>query len=386
MKESRIRQLFEDRLTGQLSPEEEQEWLELMLDPAQAAERDQIIEEYYDRLPIGHSMEPEVADSIFRDVVQAPVRSLPVRRNRRVFLAAAVVLGIAAATGLWLWGGRKTSEKPVAENVYKNDIGPGGNHAVLTLSGGTTITLDSAATGKLASQGGTSVMKVNAGSLVYAKGTAGQAVVYNTLSTPAGGQYELTLSDGTHVWLNALSSIKFPATFGGQDRTVEMTGEVYFEVAKDGRLPFRVRAGGTDVDVLGTSFNVNAYADESSVKTTLQQGAVRLEANGKDLVLKPGQQGQSGGADAPALVKGADVDQAVAWRKGIFSFEDVDIHTVMRQLSRWYGITVRYEGQQKQELFSGKMGRDLSLTQVLTEMSQYDVHFSLEGKTLTVLP
>ena len=134
------------------------------------------------------------------------------------------------------------------------------------------------------------------------------------------------------------------------------------------------------------TYAFNAYADESSVKTTLQQGAVRLMTNGKDLVLKPGQQGEAEGVDAPVLVKGADVDQAVAWRKGIFSFEDADIHMVMRQLSRWYGITVRYEGQQKQGLFSGKLGRDLNLTQVLTGLSQSDVHFSLEGKTLTVLP
>ena len=203
MKESRIRQLFEGRLNGQLSAEEEEEWMELIIDPAQAAERDQLIEEYYDRLPVGYTMEPEVADALFRDVVRAPVRSLPARRRRRVFLAAAALLGVVVATGLWMRSGRKAGNEPLAENVYKNDIGPGGNHAVLTLSGGATIILDSAATGNLASQGGASVVKVDAGKLTYARGTAGQPTVYNTLSTPVGGQYELTLSDGTQVWLNA---------------------------------------------------------------------------------------------------------------------------------------------------------------------------------------
>lgn len=387
MKEERIRQLFEGWMNGQLSESEEQEWMQLLVDPTLEDERDRIIGHYYQDLPIGHRMEPEVADALFRKILPAPVRELPQRRRRWGLLAAAVMAGAVVLTGaIWLAGRTKDMGKPVAGNVYKNDVAPGGNHAVLTLAGGATILLDSAADGNLASQGGAKVLKLDAGSLSYQRTAADMAMVYNMLSTPSGGQYQLILSDGTHVWLNALSSIRFPTAFGGSDRTVELTGEAYFEVAKDNKRPFKVHTGGMDVVVLGTSFDVNAYKDEPAIRTTLQQGSVKLVMDGKEMLLHPGQQGETEGPDGLALVKDADVDQALAWMKGFFSFEDADIQMIMRQLSRWYGIEVRYEGLRKKGSFGGKMGRDLSLTQVLTGLSQSGIHFRLEGKQLTVLP
>jgi transmembrane sensor len=206
------------------------------------------------------------------------------------------------------------------------------------------------------------------------------------VTTPAGGEYEITLSDGTKVWLNAISSLKFPTVFDGPDRTVDLTGEGYFDVAKNVGKPFHVRVNGVEVDVLGTEFDVNAYADETSIKTSLLNGSVRLLRGGTTMLLKSGEQGQTTGAEGLGLVKDADLDAAVAWKKGYFSFEDANVQTVMRELSRWYGIEVKYEANPAGGSFGGEMGRDLKLTQVLDGLSKSGVHFQLEGKVLTVLP
>jgi transmembrane sensor len=313
--------------------------------------------------------------------------SLAKSRRKSMFAAAAVIL-ILIGLGTFLWVRYpKKNTSTYAFNEFKNDVAPGGNKAILTLADGKKITLDSASKGNLASQGGVKVTKVDAGRLSYTGNLAsGSEMVYNAVSTPSGGQYEITLADGTKVWLNALSTLKFPTAFSGHERSVQLSGEAYFEVSKDNKKPFHVNANGIDVEVLGTHFNVNAYPDETSIKTTLLEGKVKLVKAGAIILLKPGEQGQTDGASGFVLVKDADVNQAVAWKNGFFSFEDVNIQAVMRQLERWYGIKVQYEGNPVQGSFGGKMGRDLSLTQVLTGLSKSDVHFHLEGTTLTVLP
>jgi len=308
------------------------------------------------------------------------------RRTRMFAAAAAILIIIGVGTFVWVTYPIKNTST-AASNEFKNDVPPGGNKAILTLSNGNKITLDSAAKGNLANQGGVKVTKVDAGKLSYiGKLASGSEALYNTVSTPSGGQYEITLADGTKVWLNALSTLKFPTAFPGPERSVQLTGEAYFEVSKDKKKPFHVNANGIDVEVLGTHFNVNAYPDETSIKTTLLEGKVKLVKAGANILLEPGEQGQTNGASGFVLVKNADVDQAVAWKNGFFSFEDVNIQAIMRQLERWYGIKVQYEGGPLQGSFGGKMGRDLSLTQVLTGLSKSDVHFHLEGTTLTVLP
>jgi ferric-dicitrate binding protein FerR (iron transport regulator) len=215
----------------------------------------------------------------------------------------------------------------------------------------------------------------------------------------------VTLADGTKVWLNALSKLQYPNAFVGKDRTVDLTGEAYFEIAKDKSRPFMVRVNGVQVQVLGTSFNVNAYKDETGIKTTLLEGGVRLVKGDVTALLKPGQQGVTGAPDAGAAANGqrgttsaqaiatsgfsvhnADIDQVMAWKNGFFSWDAADVHTVMRQISRWYGVEVRYEGTPTTALFGGEIGRDLTLTQVLTGLSKSKVHFQLDGKILTVLP
>lgn len=302
-------------------------------------------------------------------------------------LAAAIFIGtILMTAALWWRKDRKLPETPIVSSSFKHEVAPGGNHALLTLANGSTIALDKTGKDNLGMQGNARVVNISTGNLVY-RATAGKpaSVCYNTITTPAGGQYQVTLSDGTRVWLNALSTLKYPTSLAGADRTVQLTGEAYFEVAKNKNSPFHVEVAGVDVAVLGTNFNVNAYTDEGSLKTTLLQGSVRLNKGGETLLLLPGQQGGAAG-NGFALVNNADVDQAVAWKNGYFSFDDVDIRTVMRQLARWYGIQVNYEGIPTKAQFWGKMGRDLNLTQVLTGLTKSKVHFKLDGNTLTVLP
>lgn len=307
---------------------------------------------------------------------------------RRGRLAAAIFIGTILISTALLWKkDKKRAEIPiVASTVKKNEIAPGGKHALLTLANGSTIALDNAGKDNLGIQGNARVINTGSGNLVY-RATAGKSsgVCYNTVVTPAGGQYQVTLSDGTQVWLNALSTLKFPTSLNGADRTVQLKGEAYFEVAKNKNSPFHVNVAGVDVAVLGTSFNVNAYPDEGSLKTTLLEGSVRLNKGNESLMLSPGQQGRESG-NGFSLIRNADVGQAIAWKNGYFSFDDVDIQTVMRQLARWYGIQVNYEGSPARVQFWGKMGRDLNLTQVLAGLAKTKVHFRLDGNTLTVLP
>jgi ferric-dicitrate binding protein FerR (iron transport regulator) len=202
-------------------------------------------------------------------------------------------------------------------------------------------------------------------------------VEYATLVTPMGRQQQITLSDGTKVWLNAGSSLRFPTRFSGSQRKVEITGEVYFEVAHNATRPFMVSAGKEEIKVLGTHFNVNAYADEQMVKTTLLEGSVKI--NNK-AILQPGEQYGNG------IVSKVDADVSVAWIFGYFQFEHADIKTVMRQLSRWYDVEVRYEGRITSEIFGGEIQRNLKLSEALELLSVTGIHYTLNGKMLTIRP
>jgi transmembrane sensor len=306
--------------------------------------------------------------------------------------------GVAAAILILLGGGIVwiKHDKPASlpstalktDNVFKNDVKPGGEHAILTLANGSQILLDKAGRGKLANQGGTQVIQTHPGSLSYkaADNPPVSAIIYNTVSTPVGGQYQITLADNTHVWLNALSSIKFPVPFSADSRTVDISGEAYFEVAKDKKRPFQVHVNGINVQVLGTAFNINAYLDEPGTKTTLVQGALKLVKEGKSLLLKPGQEGVAQRGSDLVLDKHPNVEQALAWKNGYFSFEGADIRTVMQQISRWYDVEVRYEGDPGSRSFDGQIGRNLNLSEVLNGLSASNVHFKIDGRILTVLP
>jgi ferric-dicitrate binding protein FerR (iron transport regulator) len=211
-------------------------------------------------------------------------------------------------------------------------------------------------------------------------------VLYNTVSTPRGGQYQLTLSDGSKVWLNASSSLRFPTAFPGTERRVEITGEAYFEVAGNESKPFVVDiAGKGEVEVLGTQFNINAYEDEPAIKTTLLEGKVKVsESNGsQSSVLKPGQQAQL--ANGIRVMDNVDMEEIMAWKTGWFYFDRQELPAIMRQVSRWYDVDVRYEGRISKKSFSGIVGRDNDIKDVLKIMENAGIRFRIEGSSITVL-
>lgn len=275
------------------------------------------------------------------------------------------------------------------------DIAPGREQALLTLADGSTIVLDSASSGILATQGNAQVIKLANGSIAYHAEGAGQVeTVTNTMSTPRGGKYHLVLPDGTGVWLNAASSITYPSVFTGKERAVSIKGEVYFEVVKNAQVPFTVALDhSTKIEVTGTSFNINAYSDEPQYKTTLLEGIVKVHAGGSVKPLKPGQQAQTAMSDIPDVVTVTDnvnLEQVMAWKNGVFSFKNAGIYEVMRQVSRWYDLDIEYRGitpkVAERQRFSGDIGMDLNLSAMLRVLEKSQVHFLLEGKKLIVMP
>jgi transmembrane sensor len=283
--------------------------------------------------------------------------------------------------------GAKKTHNVVVENIpEKTGITPGSNKAVLTLEDGSTIILNDAQNGTLAQQGNANVVKLANGQLVYDKTDAQpDKVLYNTMTTPRGGQYKLTLPDGTDVWLNSASSITYPTSFVGNERNVSITGEAYFEVAKDKTKPFHVNAGRQTIEVLGTHFNVMAYADEDVIKTTLLEGLVKVTGGKESGMLKPGEQSvidKSG----DLKVSAAAVDEALAWKDGYFKFNRVNIKYIMRQLARWYDVDVVYEGKVQDDEFVGKIGRGENITEVLRILELSHVHFKISDKKIIVLP
>lgn len=319
----------------------------------------------------------------------APVHRVHLLRKGWFRYAAAAFLVIGSAATIYLLN--RPEEKPVV-NVAGNsqtDIPAGTDKATLTLGDGSKILLDDAQNGDLAQQGDATIKKLSDGQLVYdAAGNGKAKMAFNTLAVPRGGQYALTLSDGTRVWLNASSSIKYPSVFAGAQRLVEITGEAYLEIAKNTRQPFVVKTDETEIQVLGTSFNVNAYDDEHAEKTTLVDGSARVvkSATAQAKLLIPGQQAEISDAVDGVKVQAVDTEQTLAWKNGYFSFNNADIKTVMRQLSRWYDINIVYENGVPQQRFFGEMNRSLTLSQVLKGLEVTKVNFRLEGRNLIVMP
>ena len=303
--------------------------------------------------------------------------------------AAAVVVFLVCGTAFYFL---HQNARPVIAwnaNIHPvKDIPAGHNNAILTLDNGNTILLDTAANGTLAKQGNIKVLKLN-GQIAYNK-TSDMNVkpVYNTITTANGNQYQLILTDGSKVWLNAASSIRFPTAFTGDERKVEITGEAYFEVAKNPQKPFKVqfknKAGEkNEIEVLGTHFNVNTYSDEPDMKTTLLEGSVKIKTANKIQILSPGQQASitSNGIE---LKKNADLEQVMAWKNGYFLFDNTDIYTLMRQVSRWYNVGIKYEGKITEEGFSGKISRNVPLSKFIKVLELNDVHVKTEGRIMIV--
>jgi ferric-dicitrate binding protein FerR (iron transport regulator) len=304
----------------------------------------------------------------------------------RAAAAAAVILGLSSAAYFLLL--KRNPGKDIARTVQPvdavNDVTAGKNKAVLTLADGKQIVLDSAAVGKLAQQGNTNVVN-RGGQIVYhPENGKPEETVYNTLTTARGESYSLVLADGSKLWLNASSSVRFPANFAGDERKIEITGEVYFEVAKDKARPFRVKTNDMLVEVLGTHFDINAYKDEATVNTTLLEGSVKIITGKAGVQLAPGQQSQLQPGGALQLVKDVNVDGVVAWKNGYFQFESADLPSILRQFSRWYDVDIVYEGKVKQRKFFGIVSRRSSLLNVLKMLHANDVVFHIEGRKLVV--
>jgi ferric-dicitrate binding protein FerR (iron transport regulator) len=324
-----------------------------------------------------------VMESLSMGAIITPIK----RTTRSLWKTVAAAVTITAVVGTGAWFLLKKDKPPVAvvqpaENKLA-DVVPGGYKAQLVLDDGSTIELDSAGTGKLAQQGNMQVMNRN-GQLSYKPdATAEKRSLYNTLKTGRGQMYPVKLSDGSAVWLNSSSSIRFPVAFNEQERRVEITGEAYFEVAHNDRKPFRVLVNGMEVQVVGTVFNINSYNDERVMKTTLLTGFVKVTKGDQQVMIKPGEQAEV--ADKTIKVNtGVNVNKEVAWKNGLFYFKNENLKAIMRQISRWYDIDVVYEGKISNDEISGKIYRNANLSEVLKLLNVLDVNYKIEGKKLII--
>lgn len=313
---------------------------------------------------------------------------LKVSHQRWWYYAAAVVFIIGLSGTLYWQQGVHKSSGPV-KLATTADMAPGGNKAILKLANGSSVVLNDTQNGIIGQQGGVRVIKMNSGLLAYqpeqVTATATTVIQYNTLTTPRGGQFRVILPDGSQVWLNAASALKYPTAFAKGGRTVELTGEGYFEIADKADQPFRVKVKGLDVLVLGTHFNINAYDDEPAYTTTLLEGKVKVSGDHFSGILQPREQLQLKSNNDWRIIKGVDADMTVAWKNGLFSFNRADIKTVMRQLARWYDVEVVYDTKTTQQAFVGEIPRNVSLSKALDILRLSDIHFVAEGKTIKII-
>lgn len=329
------------------------------------------MEEEFHRFNANEAL-PEVdTESVYRNII--PVKQRRIFTLPRVAAAAVVIL---LASLWWAQQQPKTTKAPVI--AQKEAILPGSNKATLTLADGSTVTLDSVGNQVISSK----ISQKN-GQLLYSEGKADAG--FNKLSTPRGGQFRVVLPDGTKVWLNSSSSLRYPTAFTGKERIVELEGQGYFEVAKNAAQPFKVKTHEMEVQVLGTHFDIMAYADESTVNTTLLEGAVQVKEGTETRLLKPGQQAIL--KSHAFTVQEADVKKVLAWKNGLFVFNNMALPAILREVARWYDVDIVYETTPSAELYGGGIARSLNLSNVLTllEASGFN-HFRIEGRKVVVLP
>jgi ferric-dicitrate binding protein FerR (iron transport regulator) len=374
--------LYEKYLAGKCSKEEQAE-LENYQDSFE------LKEQQWNVRTMGNS--EEIKQSIQEDLNYSIEEHSKYRIFRfRAWQSAAAAILILLTAGIYYY---QNSPEPVLVKTetprFKNDILPGNNKAILTLDDGSKINLDDAKTGILASESNIDIKKTGAGQLEYAAGTQSvKTVKYNILSTPMGGEYQLVLPDGSKVWLNSGSTLRFPTAFIGSERIVELKGEAYFDIAKNPKMPFLVRTNNAmDIKVLGTQFNIMAYDDEKNINTTLIEGSVEvLKGSGKTM-LKPGQEAILNRGSGNIKVASADLEQAIAWKNGYFIFYNENIESIMRKVSRWYNVDVVYQGNLSNKDFVGTISRNKNISELLKMLELTGaVHFSIDGRRITVMP
>jgi len=384
--------LLDKYIDGSISTAEKAQFARLMEQPENrellehALQDAMLTDKYLFPVPVAqtdHFIEQLTAKR--HELPPAPVK--PIYIYRRWAAAAAVLLLLG--TGAYFWYSRTPASRPVASNMAArpmHDALPGVTGAVLTLDDGRQVELDSTGNGVIANQNGTKVM-LRKGQLDYESGTGSAGISYNTMTTPRGRQFKLVLPDGTKVWLNAASSLKYPTAFTGNERKVEISGEAYLEVAQNADKPFILSvANNITVKVLGTNFNVNAYPEESTVHTTLVAGSVQVSAVNGDaaVTLQPGKQASMQKRTGKFSVQPADEEQVLAWKNGYFYFDRADIQTIMRQISRWYDVEVEYK-EIPDKKFSGTIPRNVNASQVfkILELTG-NVHFTIAGNKVIV--
>lgn len=327
--------------------------------------------------------------------VNVPVTRHATAKSRWYYIpAAACILVILGLAGYFYYPQLHPSPQPANIAKAVNAIVPGSNKAILMLDNGDKVVLEEAQNGIISQQGKAAVNKTDSGSLLYntVNGNTDNNIVYNTLVTPFGGQYRLTLQDGTNVWLNAGSSLRFPASFPGKERKVILTGEAYFEVAKDQSRPFYVTVNDASgapmtVRVLGTHFNINAYPDEQQHIVTLLEGSVKVGCGKADALLTPGKKAILNRASGKINIKDGDTEAAIAWKNGYFLFDNEKIEGVMKQISRWYNVEITYQGDVSGKAIGGSLSRSKNVTEVLSMLELTGtVHFKIEGRRIIVMP
>jgi len=314
-----------------------------------------------------------------------PAKIISIKRKwYRIAAAASIVLLLSVATYLFVSTNKKQVD--IAVNTSHDIKAPVTTRAMITLANGRKVSLDSIQSGKLAKEDNVNVEKTADGQIVYS-GSSDQ-LAYNTLDNPRGSKVQpITLGDGTKVWLNSESSLRYPVYFNGKQRNVEVTGEAYFEVAKNAAMPFKVNvAGKAEVEVLGTHFNINSYADEANINTTLLEGKIKLTvfANKDAAVLAPGQQAAINASGQINMNSNVDIDEVMAWKNDLFNFNSMDIESIMRQVGRWYDVQVSFEGKISKETYSGIVSRNSNLSQVLRVLETGGVKYKVDGKKIII--
>jgi transmembrane sensor len=393
----RLEYLLDCYVKNKCSLPEEEELMAILADP----ENEALVQTVIDHLIEHPANEKELSDSSAVTILQRILKNddglvIPEKNSKTVFpfwirIAASVLVLLGGAYFIFDKkedANRKHDLNKVAMLPEKPAvILPGRNQAILTTADGQSIILDSMQNGLLTKQGHTSVQK-QGGLLIYkapASFKGDNPVSYNTLTTPRGGQYEVILPDGSKVWLNAASSIRFPTVFSGKLREVSITGEAYFEVTKNKEKPFQVKVATMQIAVLGTHFNVNAYEDEAEIKTSLLEGSVQINQGNSSGLLKPGQQAVVNYNSDKIKTGDVDLTQVMAWKNGLFQFEGADIKTIMREIGRWYNVEIVYTGKVPNHRFVGKINRNVELSEVLKILELSNVKFSVAGKKIIVL-
>lgn len=393
---TRLRYLFDLYYSGEATPDETAELMSMIRSANNDQQLTSLLEEVWNSLSShGLFFTKEESNKMFNSIIEPSYTFEEDQENEEQYqsgffngwrLAAAAIILLMGFGTFYHFKINNSKQKIAVVKQAVKDVPPGGNRALLTLADGSTIILDSASNGLLATQGTTRISKKENGQLVYNTTKTDKALSLNQinmLSTPQGGQYQIILPDGSKVWLNASSSIKYPATFAKNERKVEVTGEVYFEVIKDKSKPFRVIFDETEVEVLGTSFNVMAYKDDTTSRTTLVEGSVSLTNNHINKRLKPGQQASvsSSGKITTHLV---DIEEAIAWKKGLFYFRNANIQQIMKKASRWYDIEVSYEGAVPVRQFTGKVSMDVNISELLQMLNYAGVKCRMENNKVII--